>query len=50
MIIGNAYRGGQGLESHWKVVVNQEPAFSYRKIVKGKKDNIREAHAYLHRH
>ena len=37
LIIGNAYRGGQGLESHWKVVVNQEPAFSYRKIVKGKK-------------
>lgn len=37
LIIGNAYRGGQGLESHWNVVKKQEPAFSYRKIVKGKK-------------
>ena len=37
LIIGNAYRGGQGLESHWNVVTKNEPAFSYRKIVKGHK-------------
>ena len=35
LIIGNAYRGGQGLESHWNVVTNRQPAFSYRKIVEG---------------
>ena len=39
MIIGNAYRGGQGLESHWNVVVNNDAAFEYRKVVDGKKTN-----------
>lgn len=39
LIIGNAYRGGQGLESHWNVVVNNDAAFEYRKVVDGKKTN-----------
>lgn len=39
MIIGNAYRGGQGLQSHWNVVTQGEAAFEYRKVVDGQKTN-----------
>ena len=39
LIIGNAYRGGQGLESHWNVVKKGEAAFEYRKVVGGKLTN-----------
>ena len=39
LIIGNAYRGGQGLESHWKVVSQKTPDFEYRKVVGGRKTN-----------
>ena len=39
LIIGNAYRGGQGLESHWNVVQKSEAAFEYRKVVGGKLTN-----------
>lgn len=39
LIIGNAYRGGQGLQSHWDVVVNNRADFEYRKVVNGKKTN-----------
>lgn len=39
LILGNAYRGGQGLESHWQVVTKGEAAFEYRKVVDGKRTN-----------
>ena len=39
LIIGNAYRGGQGLESHWNVVQKGEAAFEYRKVVDGRRTN-----------
>jgi hypothetical protein len=39
LIIGNAYRGGQGLQSHWNVVNNNSADFEYRKVVKGVKTN-----------
>ena len=42
LIIGNAYRGGQGLESHWTVVEAGKADFEYRKIVDGKKTNNRK--------
>ncbi len=35
LIIGNAYRGGQGFESHWYVVNNNTADFEYRKVVNG---------------
>ena len=35
LIIGNAYRGGQGLESHWREVRSNGHSFAYRKIVDG---------------
>lgn len=41
LIIGNAYRGGQGLESHWKEVTKDRNSFEYRKVIKGKKYNHR---------
>ena len=41
LIIGDAYRGGQGYESHWHVVEQQAADFEYRKIVGGKKTNER---------
>lgn len=39
LVIGNAYRGGQGFESHWKVVEQNKTDFEYHKIVGGKKFN-----------
>ncbi len=39
LIIGNAYRGGQGFESHWRVVENNSADFEYRKVVDGKRTN-----------
>jgi len=39
LIIGNGYRGGQSLASHWKDVVTQTNSFQYRKIVDGTKTN-----------
>lgn len=42
LIIGNAYRGGQGFESHWDVVVADKADFEYRKVVDGKKTNNRK--------
>lgn len=42
LIIGNAYRGGQGLESHWKDITTYANTFEYRKVVKGVKTNIRK--------
>ena len=39
LIIGNAYRGGQGLESHWNVVNQKKADFEYRKVVRGQKTN-----------
>lgn len=41
LIIGNAYRGGQGFESHWKDVTTGANTFEYRKIVGGVKTNTR---------
>lgn len=39
LVIGNAYRGGQGFESHWKDVSTFADTFEYRKVVGGKKTN-----------
>ncbi len=39
LIIGNAYRGGQGFESHWNVVNNNIADFEYRKVVNGVRTN-----------
>lgn len=38
-IIGNAYRGGQSLKSHWKEVTEGPGSFEYRKIIGGRKTN-----------
>lgn len=40
LVIGNAYRGGQGLNSHWNDIQNNGNSFEYRKIVKGARTNI----------
>lgn len=42
LVIGNAYRGGQGFESHWKVVEKNKPEFEYHKVVGGKNSNQRK--------
>lgn len=39
MIIGNAYRGGQGFHSHWIDVTEQNNTFEYRKVVNGLRSN-----------
>ena len=39
MIIGNAYRGGQGFQSHWIDVTEANNTFEYRKVVGGKRSN-----------
>ena len=39
MIIGNAYRGGQGFHSHWIDVSEANNTFEYRKIVNGLRTN-----------
>ena len=39
MIIGNAYRGGQGFRSHWIDVTEQNNTFEYRKVVDGQRTN-----------
>lgn len=39
LIIGNIYRPGQSLQSHWKMAISEE-AFEYRKIENGKKTNV----------
>ena len=42
LIIGNAYRGGQGLESHWREVSGGNSTFGYRKIVGGTKTDTKD--------
>ncbi len=39
LIIGNAYKGGQSLEGHWKEVMADSKVLDYRKVVGGKKTN-----------
>ena len=39
MIIGNAYRGGQGFHSHWIDVTEANNTFEYRKVQDGKRTN-----------
>lgn len=39
MIIGNAYRGGQGFQSHWIDVTEENNTFEYRKVQDGKRTN-----------
>lgn len=39
MIIGNAYRGGQGFQSHWIDVTEANNTFEYRKVVNGRRSN-----------
>ena len=39
MIIGNAYRGGQGFHSHWIDVTEANNTFEYRKVVDGQRSN-----------
>lgn len=41
VIIGNAYRGGQGFQSHWNDVVNKNNTFEYRKMVNGARMNTK---------
>lgn len=39
MIIGNAYRGGQGFQSHWIDVTEANNTFEYRKVQDGRRSN-----------
>jgi len=39
MVIGNAYRGGQGFQSHWIDVTEANNTFEYRKVVDGRRIN-----------
>ncbi|MBO7119385.1 MAG: DUF4886 domain-containing protein [Bacteroidaceae bacterium] len=39
MIVGNAYRGGQGFQSHWIDVTEANNTFEYRKVVNGRRSN-----------
>ena len=39
MVIGNAYRGGQGFQSHWIDVTEANNTFEYRKVVNGRRTN-----------
>ena len=39
MIIGNAYRGGQGFQSHWIDVTEANNTFEYRKVQNGIRSN-----------
>ena len=39
MIIGNAYRGGQGFQSHWIDVTEANNTFEYRKVQDGIRTN-----------
>ena len=39
MIIGNAYRGGQGFHSHWIDVSEANNTFEYRKVQDGRRTN-----------
>jgi len=39
MIIGNAYRGGQGFHSHWIDVTEANNTFEYRKVQNGRRTN-----------
>ena len=39
MIIGNAYRGGQGFQSHWIDVTEANNTFEYRKVKDGRRSN-----------
>lgn len=39
ILIGNAYRGGQSLHSHWRDVTEQNNTFEYRKIEGGIRTN-----------
>ena len=39
MIIGNAYRGGQGFRSHWIDVTEANNTFEYRKVQDGVRSN-----------
>lgn len=39
MIIGNAYRGGQSLASHWREVTEDNHVIEYRKVVDGVRTN-----------
>ena len=39
LVIGNAYRGGQSLKSHWTDITEETNSFEYRKIVGGKRTN-----------
>ena len=39
MVIGNAYRGGQGFHSHWIDVTEANNTFEYRKVQDGRRTN-----------
>lgn len=39
MVIGNAYRGGQGFHSHWVDVTEHHNTFEFRKVVDGVRTN-----------
>ena len=42
LIIGNVYRPGQSLESHWSEIMRNEKRIEYRKIANGVKVNTKE--------
>lgn len=42
LVIGTAYRGAQGFESHWKVAEQDKSDFEYHKIVRGQMTNHRK--------
>lgn len=44
LVIGNAFRGGQSLQSHWKDVTEGPGSFEYRKVEGGKKTNTKAQH------
>ena len=39
MIVGNAYRGGQGFQSHWTDITEENNTFEYRKVRDGRRSN-----------
>ena len=41
VIIGNLYIGGCSLEKHYNNMMNDSPAYEYRKIVDGQKTNVK---------
>lgn len=39
LVVGNAYRGGQGFHSHWTDITQRNNTFEYRKVTNGTRSN-----------